>query len=158
MSSPAVSLRARESAARCPYCHDVLVSDPVRVTCEGCGTEHHQACLEELGRCPVAGCATPGTAPDAAAPRPATIDDAERLRRRVRERARRFAEARAKAERPPQPPPPHLARRREGWRVRVLDLVHDFAVRQPEVFLVSLFVLPLALLLLVGVLLQLVMP
>jgi hypothetical protein len=52
--------RAREAVERCPYCHDVIVGAAdlasELITCAGCGTQHHEACLLELGRCTVRGC------------------------------------------------------------------------------------------------------
>ncbi len=141
-------LRERDDArARCPYCHDLLAAEGERVACRACGTTHHQACLEELGRCPVAGCAAP--VPGAAA-RPATSEsEGEAIRRRVRERARAFA----KRSRPraPEPPPPESAsieQRHDSW---VLLLV-DWVVRNPELalfggifgFLALIFALALA--------------
>jgi hypothetical protein len=55
-----VQARRREATERCPYCHDVIVDATdlarERITCAGCGTTHHEACLAELGRCTVRGC------------------------------------------------------------------------------------------------------
>lgn len=55
-----VQARRREATERCPYCHDVIVDaadlTSERITCAGCGTQHHEACLAELGRCTVRGC------------------------------------------------------------------------------------------------------
>jgi hypothetical protein len=45
-------------AARCAYCHaDVSGEEPDLVACETCSTIAHEACWDELGRCPVMGCA-----------------------------------------------------------------------------------------------------
>lgn len=50
---------------RCPYCHDGLSDEEggparlARVACSGCGAAHHGACLLELARCAVNGCARP---------------------------------------------------------------------------------------------------
>lgn len=43
---------------RCPYCRDAIASaDPTPVaSCGGCATVLHEACWEELGRCPTRGC------------------------------------------------------------------------------------------------------
>lgn len=50
----------RAAVERCPYCHDVIVGaaglDSELITCAGCGTQHHEACLLELGRCTIRGC------------------------------------------------------------------------------------------------------
>jgi hypothetical protein len=58
-----VHLRVRRrdeqvAAERCPYCHDLIAALPrgELVTCAGCGTQHHEACLAEIGRCTVHGC------------------------------------------------------------------------------------------------------
>lgn len=97
--SPEITVRRREGASpraeRCPYCHDALddarASDD-QVRCEGCGTAHHLACIAELGRCTVMGCARPLLA--AAVP----IADTDPVRsrawrevqRRIRGRVREF--------------------------------------------------------------------
>lgn len=55
-----VQARRREATERCPYCRDVIdgAADLASelITCAGCGTQHHEACLAELGRCTVRGC------------------------------------------------------------------------------------------------------
>ncbi|MGE0712224.1 MAG: hypothetical protein AB7N76_32160 [Planctomycetota bacterium] len=57
MEELAPRLRAREGEVRCPYCHDHLAGEgEERITCPGCGTEHHVACALELRRCTTFGC------------------------------------------------------------------------------------------------------
>jgi hypothetical protein len=41
---------------RCAYCHDRILGGQEIVTCGLCSTVLHDACLRELGRCPVLGC------------------------------------------------------------------------------------------------------
>lgn len=82
--APAFALRARhDDRSRCPYCHDLLGggAQVERVTCDTCGTGHHRACLEELGRCATLGCG----------------GEAEGDLEALRERVRRHAEARERA-------------------------------------------------------------
>jgi hypothetical protein len=62
-SGTAVVTTVRRSIAiqprqRCPYCRDAIASaDPTPVaSCGGCATVLHEACWEELGRCPTRGC------------------------------------------------------------------------------------------------------
>ncbi len=101
---------ARETPAdhRCPYCHDALASgadlpaDDL-VECDGCRTRHHRACIEELGRCTIRGCerslrVAPATALDQPVPA-AELRSAVRreVERRLRERARTFVQANARA-------------------------------------------------------------
>ena len=46
-----------EREQRCPYCHDHLALESEEaLTCPACGTEHHAACVRELGRCTTLGC------------------------------------------------------------------------------------------------------
>jgi len=53
------AFRSERGAARCAYCHaDVTGDEPDLVACEGCATVLHAGCWEELGRCPVLGCAS----------------------------------------------------------------------------------------------------
>jgi hypothetical protein len=86
---------------RCPYCHDLLEGarpDDDLVVCGGCGTRHHGACLDELGRCTVLGC---GWISPTALELP-HIEDArtvEDLRHVIRLRVARYLEGRAR--RPP---------------------------------------------------------
>lgn len=81
----------RAEKARCPYCHDLLAVEVQAITCGACGTTHHAACMEELGRCTVLGCAwTPQGAPAPALTR--TVDE---YRRAVAGRARRFVQEHA---------------------------------------------------------------
>ncbi|MBX3470699.1 MAG: hypothetical protein KF878_27845 [Planctomycetes bacterium] len=73
-------------STRCPYCHDHMGEQTDEVTCGACGTTHHAACLQELGRCTVLGCAwTPS-----GAPAPALTRTVEEYRRAVREKVRGF--------------------------------------------------------------------
>ena len=80
-----LALKAREGAAeRCPYCHDCLEGGlivDVQITCQGCGTSHHQACFAELGGCTVMGCSGGGAAPEGSL---------EEIRERIRARVGRF--------------------------------------------------------------------
>ena len=111
-SPPSSSRRssARSVDTRCPYCHDLLAVDAAQVDCGGCGTRHHGACIEELGRCTVLGCAW---TVDGRPPPPILASPTEALRRQVAERVRtrgtayRAARdaARVAGEGPPQPPP-----------------------------------------------------
>ncbi len=92
-----MDVRARpsdESKARCPYCHDLMAAQAQAevVVCGGCGTTHHAACVEELGRCTVLGCTwTPGGAPPPALTR--SVDD---YRRAVAGRAHAFVRRHAR--------------------------------------------------------------
>jgi hypothetical protein len=89
-----------EAAPRCPYCHDML-EEVALVVCGACGTRHHAACMDELGRCTVLGCTW--TPPGAAAPARFTgARTVEDWRRSVRERARAFVQGHAA---PPGEPP-----------------------------------------------------
>ncbi|MCO5168635.1 MAG: hypothetical protein M9894_20025 [Planctomycetes bacterium] len=91
-------------STRCPYCHDSMGEQTDEVTCGACGTTHHAACLEELGRCTVLGCAWTPTG----APAPALTRTVEEYRRAVRERkVRRFAKGLRRVDGP--------ARRRQPW-------------------------------------------
>lgn len=84
------------SHERCPYCRDELqAADAELVECQGCGTTHHAACLEELGRCTIMGCdraapltELPALGPGGSASRRAAVRATIRERA---ERARRFA-------------------------------------------------------------------
>ncbi len=49
-----VRTRSRRPQERCPLCREEL-GGPTRV-CGGCGTEHHEDCLHELGGCSTLGC------------------------------------------------------------------------------------------------------
>jgi hypothetical protein len=92
-----VDVKAREkggAAERCPYCHDALVDEvapAAEVRCDGCGTSHHEACIEELGRCTVFGCARPLVAP------PVELVEGKPVRPRVRSRFFRDLQARVRA-------------------------------------------------------------
>jgi hypothetical protein len=59
-----VELHANAQAQlRCAYCHGDLASDASAIVkCDRCGTALHEACREELGRCPVLGCESDGRA------------------------------------------------------------------------------------------------
>ncbi|MEZ0230954.1 MAG: hypothetical protein ACAI25_20210 [Planctomycetota bacterium] len=46
--------RRHFSDVRCAVCHDDLRGE--RLACDGCGTEIHEECRLELGRCPTFGC------------------------------------------------------------------------------------------------------
>lgn len=83
--------RPEPAHQRCPYCHDEIGgAEPAeRVRCSGCHTEHHLACLDELGRCSVAGCASgpvPRLRPGST--RPTTVH-ARAMRERIQARMRR---------------------------------------------------------------------
>lgn len=80
MDGRALEVRARESAPRCPYCHDLLAAAIDRVLCEKCGTPHHRACIEELERCATFGCGG------------AISEELEALRERVRRHAQQRAQ------------------------------------------------------------------
>lgn len=95
------------AAHRCPYCHDLLEGeqqDDALVVCGGCGTRHHSACVDELGRCTVLGCTW--TPPGGSLGRFDGARSVEELRRSVRERARRFVQQHS------SPLAPLLARRK----------------------------------------------
>ncbi|RMG07707.1 MAG: hypothetical protein D6731_23280 [Planctomycetota bacterium] len=52
-----VNVRVRPaSSGRCPYCHEAMAPREAVARCEGCGTEHHAECFQELGRCVSLGC------------------------------------------------------------------------------------------------------
>lgn len=84
---------------RCPYCHDALATgagdapDEDRIPCGGCGTVHHRACVEELGRCTIAGCERPMAAPRRAAAAAVGAAATEAVRRRLAARAADFVSA-----------------------------------------------------------------
>jgi len=112
----AVELTSRKtSASRCPYCHDMLEDGAALVTCDGCGTQHHQVCATELGRCSVLGCAS------------LVIVDwlegesvaRQELRQRIRGRARRFLQAHTRRDRVAPGPTLRLraeiVRAKEAW-------------------------------------------
>ena len=95
-----LSLRSRDAAERCPYCHDELLADEALAKgaaevarCDACQTVHHQACLEELGRCTVLGCG------EAAAPAsPAAAGGARSaIRERIRSRVQSFVRENVRA-------------------------------------------------------------
>ncbi len=101
--------RAERSAdERCPYCHDALAAPALKasedlVACPGCATSHHRSCVEELGRCTIRGCERPLVlAPevDAVTGRVRRAPITEEIRRRLRDRARRFVADHATAPRP----------------------------------------------------------
>lgn len=50
------TLRPREGAARCAYCHDDLAVGRADHTCPGCATRLHPECWSELLACPTPGC------------------------------------------------------------------------------------------------------
>ncbi|MBI3725132.1 hypothetical protein HY251_14460 [bacterium] len=55
-------LRLRPSSAACPsrcaFCHDDFQeAEPSVVACPRCGTQLHEVCWKDAGRCPVLGCA-----------------------------------------------------------------------------------------------------
>jgi hypothetical protein len=111
-----ISPRQGDTEDRCPYCHDLLAAeDDPRVECEGCGTQHHLACLTELGRCTVMGCDRPIDAGALASLPPATSRVQRVIRQRQRERARQFVRRHAHA---PQTSPGQARRasREGGWR------------------------------------------
>lgn len=93
-----LSAQARPAAReRCPYCHDELgaAGDDERVECAGCGTTHHAACLEELGRCTVMGCGRELAPARGSAPGqedPALSARQRAIRERIRARARGFVQ------------------------------------------------------------------
>ena len=78
---------------RCPYCRDELegAGDDL-VTCQGCGTSHHAACLEELGRCTILGCGRSRPPPPTGAdPVGGGSPRVTAARARIRMRVQRFA-------------------------------------------------------------------
>jgi hypothetical protein len=93
-----LQVRRREgedaAAERCPYCHDLIgaAAGGELVTCDGCGTAHHEACLAELGRCTIHGC---GLAIDAAERERLEAERAT-VRERVRSRIGRAVQARSR--------------------------------------------------------------
>jgi hypothetical protein len=93
-----VHARSREAADRCPYCHDLMDVDPREVLCGACGTRHHAACVDELGRCTVLGCAWTRTG----APAPHVARSVDEVRRALRARVKAFVKDNA---RPPGPAP-----------------------------------------------------
>ena len=126
--------RVHDGEVRCPYCHDALEAEALDiVTCPGCRTRHHVACVQELGHCSVHGC---GRALPEAEPRQAASPEIEALRRRIRERARRYASRQARTPGPATPPPaeapaegpPGLLARYHEWSVRNPELALGFLV------------------------------
>ena len=93
-----LSAQARPAAReRCPYCHDELGAAEAeeRVECAGCGTTHHAACLEELGRCTVLGCGrelAPAPGPAPGQEDPALSARQRAIRERIRARTRGFVQ------------------------------------------------------------------
>jgi hypothetical protein len=69
----------------CPLCRVQLAStiDPVR-SCEGCRTEFHADCLQELGGCSTPGCPERGTPVGRGSTAGTLLDPKERERRRAR--------------------------------------------------------------------------
>ena len=87
-----LELRGRPAPARCPYCHDQLeLPELDLVECPGCGTHHHQVCLDELGGCTVQGCPEAGSGSG-----PPEARSVEAIRTRIRERAQRYAKNRTR--------------------------------------------------------------
>lgn len=89
--------RQREGLERCPYCHDLLGdTDLAKIECPACHTQHHVACIQELGRCTVHGCEQSITAP---VDMDRHLEDSPALRQirtRLRQRARRFVRSNAR--------------------------------------------------------------
>jgi hypothetical protein len=56
LEGPVVHLSESEPARRCALCHGELDGETARADCSRCGTVLHEACWNELGRCPVLGC------------------------------------------------------------------------------------------------------
>jgi hypothetical protein len=57
------ALKGAHGEARCSYCHDHVTGDESDlVACASCNTVLHDACWQELGRCPVLGCS--GSVPE----------------------------------------------------------------------------------------------
>ncbi len=52
---------------QCVFCREPLGAEPA-ITCDGCGTQLHYACSQELPRCPTIGCAAAWTSPAQAPP------------------------------------------------------------------------------------------
>ena len=135
-----ITPRERGERVRCPYCHDLLAEEVLEpITCTGCGTVHHRACLEELGRCTVLGCEAGLTF--AHRSEPSGPQYRQILRKRVRRRARAYAETQAKRSPPPRPQEPlaPIRRAEESFLFRI----HDWAARNPELGMPVLLLLPL---------------
>ena len=93
-----------DSHQRCPYCHDHLeVELQAAITCPACHTEHHAACLRELGRCTTLGCERPLEVDEEGH----SVDPAIRraIRQRFRQRAKRFVARNVRRVGSPDPAP-----------------------------------------------------
>lgn len=116
----------RDEKARCPYCHDLLAAEVHSTVCGACGTTHHAACVEELGRCTVLGCAwTP-----MGSPAPTLTRTVEEYRRAVAGRARRFVQVHAH---PPGRGGSYAARGRGREGGGLLGLLRDAGLASDDV-------------------------
>lgn len=89
---------SRAAEVRCPYCHDLLQSArEALIECPGCGTMHHGACIAELGRCTVLGCAQPIGVEALPLPLAPESEERRRVREASRGRVQRFAASRQEA-------------------------------------------------------------
>lgn len=118
-----MELTSRTTAThRCPYCHDMLEDGAALVTCEGCETQHHEACAAELGRCSILGCSSLVAVPRR---EPGEGSETLEIRRRVRERVERFARGHAQAPVSPRTTTPAERLRHEIICAQEAQLRHD---------------------------------